>query len=733
MPDVELTEQLGLDTERFVVLSQVGQENNLVYCCLDKSLNRKVAIKLLSGQSWNASRLIEFQMEAKVHSVLSHPNIVGILDFRVSNHDKPYIVMEYVRGSSLETRIKDNGYLSELQAAEIVHQIALGMQHAHEKRIIHRDLKPSNILLRDSNLLEVLIIDFGIARGGAQEKTHTYIGNQFSGTPAYISPEQILGKPTDGRADIYSLGCVYFEALTGIPPFQGQTPYELFQKHIEEEVPALSEASSDIQFSSDTEEFIAKCLEKEPEDRFQSMSEVLLKLSENMAKLAERGGVVESADKSVVDSEQLNSIDSNEKPRASKSRMRVVGVCILMAVIGFVPILAKWTGSFMREPEMSKMTDDLVVRRWAHKKGLFTDDGPAPDLNMFGGASRRNRSGQGNRFLRHFEGLRKKRQGRLRVFGAEPNNSLSLRGRRLTDMDLVSATQSPLLKQLFLKDCTNVTAGFLHQVAELSQLNSLSLENCTLDKNAFSEIARMRGLRTLLLRGAKCRFSECLGQLSNSRLVNLDLSNTTINRAGVDQVASMQTLECLSLQNSPGVPLASLERLKKLPRLRVLEVTQVKDSKTFFEGLSHIGNLEELCVSDTTLNGIGGSLKRFNRLQSLNVSKSRPSIEGLKELSALAVLLTLQFEECKLPADFARAISSCHLKELSIRKSTGLVSSNLMPLSAMSTLKSLDIASFKIDDAVLDDLKKALPGCEVKCATISNRFDVGVPPMDIND
>ncbi|MEZ5601427.1 MAG: serine/threonine-protein kinase [Candidatus Competibacteraceae bacterium] len=205
-----------------------------VYLALQESLGRRVAIKVLSpGLAGDPIFSKRFIKEARIIGKLGHPHIVTIFDAG-NLDDVYYIAMEYLEGGTLKERIKAG--LTPDQAVTILCQIARALGRAHQQHCIHRDIKPANILFRNPDT--ALLSDFGIAKN-TLDKTQLTAAGWRLGTPNYMSPEQALAKPTDARSDLYSLGVVFYEMLTGTRPFQGADAFDIALKHLKEPVPTL--------------------------------------------------------------------------------------------------------------------------------------------------------------------------------------------------------------------------------------------------------------------------------------------------------------------------------------------------------------------------------------------------------------------------------------------------------------------------------------------------------------
>lgn len=269
-------ERLADKYELTALLGRGGMSS--VYKAHHTVLNRTFAIKILHAhllQDQNA--LVRFKKEAKAASSLCHPNIITIHDFEVEN-GRPYQVIDYLEGASLADLIAE-GPLPPERAAKIFIQICSALQHAHDHGVIHRDLKPSNVMLIENDGVPdvVKIVDFGIAKVLPQEgeaiQALTQTGEIF-GSPFYMSPEQCAGHPLDARSDIYSMGCLMFEALTGRPPFMGASIYETIQMHTEAMPPSVKAHFTDAAMAQRWDFILCKALAKDVSSRYQSMADL---------------------------------------------------------------------------------------------------------------------------------------------------------------------------------------------------------------------------------------------------------------------------------------------------------------------------------------------------------------------------------------------------------------------------------------------------------------------------
>ena len=254
---------------RYEVIQELGQGGMaMVYLARDPYIKRQVAIKVLPRQfTFDPQFRTRFQHEAEVIAALEHPAIVPVYDFG-EVEDQPFIVMRYMPGGTLAERLTE-GPLPIPEIAALFERIGSALDHAHHMGVIHRDIKPGNILF-DAQHISYLS-DFGISK--IVESTAAITGTGIIGTPAYMSPEQAQGeKKLDGRCDIYSLGVVLFQALTGELPYKADTPMGQAMAHIIEPVPSLLERRPDL--PPTFERIIRKTLDKSPDKRYQTASQL---------------------------------------------------------------------------------------------------------------------------------------------------------------------------------------------------------------------------------------------------------------------------------------------------------------------------------------------------------------------------------------------------------------------------------------------------------------------------
>ena len=255
--------------DRYEIIKTIGEGGMAnVYLAEDTILERKVAIKVLRGDLSNDEKFIRrFKREALSVSNLSHPNIVEVYD--VGEEDgNYYIVMEYIEGKTLKQLLQKRGALTLTEVIDIMSQLTDGLAHAHEAYIIHRDIKPQNIMIEDNGRIK--ITDFGIAM--ALNSTQLTQTNSVMGSVHYLPPEQANGKGSTVKSDIYSLGILMYELLTGSVPFKGDTAVEIALKHMKEKIPSVRKQNPTIPQS--VENIILKATAKNPKNRYDSVREM---------------------------------------------------------------------------------------------------------------------------------------------------------------------------------------------------------------------------------------------------------------------------------------------------------------------------------------------------------------------------------------------------------------------------------------------------------------------------
>lgn len=350
-----------LIANRYQLLENVGQGGMAdVYKAMDTILNRIVAIKILRGElADDPMTLLRFQREASAASKLSHPNVVDVYDVGESE-GRHYIVMEYVRGRTLKQLIAQRGALHLDEAVDIMLQLTSAVAMAHEKHIIHRDIKPQNVLVKDDGTVKITDFGIAVAHGSVQLTQH----HTVMGSAHYLAPETTRGEAPTEAVDIYALGIVFYELLSGSVPFQGSNPTEIAVKHLRDPMPYIRDFNPTIPQS--VENIILRATAKKVSERYATVEEMREDLLEcRSPKMLDVERI--QLDDDPVSAVQVKDgrLEVKDEPRAKGSRKKIViagiagALCMLAAVLTalvFSGVLRLGSGSIVI-PDVSGMSE----------------------------------------------------------------------------------------------------------------------------------------------------------------------------------------------------------------------------------------------------------------------------------------------------------------------------------------------------------------------------------------
>ncbi len=356
---------------RFTVLEQIGTGGmGRVYKAVQAPLERLVALKILNpnyGAGKDPGFQKRFFLEASMTSKLRHPNTITIIDYGRTEEGIFYIAMEYVEGQTLAALLTAHGALSWVRALYIGQQICRSLREAHKHGIVHRDLKPANVMIlnEETDHDQIKVLDFGLVKSFAPDKpkqpneTELTQSGVLLGSPQYMAPEQARGI-ADPRSDIYSLGVLLYQMLAGRPPFVGRESIDVIVKHIREPPPPLRAPRPELEFPDEVAALVMRCLEKDPDQRYQSMDEML----EAMRRVGINAGL------SGVFADPRSAPHSSGSMSPVPPRRATGQVAIGVAVETAVATRATSASNAAPELEVDLSESGVTDRRWLRKQLL---------------------------------------------------------------------------------------------------------------------------------------------------------------------------------------------------------------------------------------------------------------------------------------------------------------------------------------------------------------------------
>jgi len=600
--------------QRYKVLSLLGKGGmGFVYLVEEIPSGIRYALKTISAFEASSRALKRFYLEAQATNLLDQPNLIRLHDFGLINGQQPYFVMEYCQGRTLTEVIKAEGPLSEEHAIDIFIVICNALAYAHSQGVVHRDLKPSNIMITNAApgvKANVKVLDFGIAKVFRDEtafNTLTRTG-EIIGSPYYMSPEQCLGREVDSRSDIYSLGCVMFECLTGHPPFDSDNPLSTMLKHQSHQALSLKEATLGKEFSPDLERIIALMLEKDPANRYQD----LLRVADNL--------------RSVKKGEPIGSTQSKLKKKTFLREAIVaaalvgvaVGTCLIVPklwqqppakVTHEMPVFLKQglgldLPSFETMRKQSKATNKRTSKFYCdryvtqNQRGDFYFPSKPIGTCGFGDDERLFTAAVGKRTLRIpisfvlpmepnvLSGFRNDQVRRLSMRGVMIDDSatdyikdwsrleyLDVGGSDVSDHSIANLKRLTKLTDLSVPE-TNISAAGLRQLP-LEQLHGLNVNHILFVKEILPKLDRSKVLRVLQMvsTGLVDEDLKTIGRMPS--LEFLDIRDNAISDKGIEQLRKLKALERLWVASTYVTP-HCLDSIKQMPHLEMLSISMDK-------------------------------------------------------------------------------------------------------------------------------------------------------------
>ncbi len=662
------------------------------------------------------------------------------------------MILDLVVGTTLADHIKSKNRCDFYETLPLILQICRGVEFAHEANIIHRDLKPTNILLENQTNGQVLakISDFGIAKtvnDTASPIELTKTGDIF-GSPQYMSPEQASGNHVDKRSDIYSIGCIIFELLTGAPPFEGSSSVETLFKQLSEKPRTLSAAAQGSKFPQQLESIVQKCLAKTPADRFNSTGELIEEL-ESLRK----------EDSKTVHEDSKNSNSANKKNIALFAVLTGLLAVSLGAVFTLAMIQRKSNQPTAPATQTNGLVTTTVVEKKRRVNQLTTTHGENDALDVArtintGKTAELDLRTMGvvmeNSYLAplltktDFSGLRISGKGitddavkyleKLELTLLDISNT-SIDSRGICKIASNKKTRSSL-KSLFA-DNTKIGDPGLECLAKLTHLETLNLSNDQeISSRGLFNLARLTKLAQLDLENCSNVKEEFLDKLVKLPITTLNLSNLKF-KSGWDSLAKMHHLNSLNLRGT----LAENKDVESIcashRNLRDLTLSTERSDEDSLASLKELKSLQKLDISGCprTNSHALDTIANLQNLESLNVRNMKLDLQDAKVIANLRKLKTLDLSHSSFPRGFTSAIASLpnlqtlilagtptgnevpealqHSKLLSLDLSdTGV--NQLSALTKVPTLMHLSILNCKVSQQEIDRLREPNPHLSVQ-------------------
>lgn len=575
-----------------------------------------LAMKVASHRM-DATGVQRFQREAITSKLLEHDNIVKVHDFGLIDGIIPYFVMEYVEGESLASLIAKESRLSKDAAFAVFLKVAEALSHAHHKGVVHRDLKPSNILvLKDGGSLTVKVVDFGIAKlivPDAETQGLTKTGEIF-GSPLYMSPEQCAGGVIDKRSDIYSFGCSLFEAISGMPPFRGETALQTLILHQTAKFPSLKESTMSLIDEPAVDLLLRKLTAKDPDQRYQDFDSIRIDMA-----LVRNG--LEPASANLFTASGAKSVQTG-KPQISKST-GVIALSVIAICLSIFALTRQSDDSKIREVEVQQ---SKVITR-PYKTPLANLEKDEKFSSTFVGAD--------GRLYRKFVFPKGKEVG-IFYFG---HHTIAGSHQAIAKGEVIYPASEEVGFQI-IKDGareTSLMRGFngdeftrlratkmmelvddraIHDFSHLRTINCLELDTDNVSDYSIPVIddsfpklevlsvpntlitgpglAKLKRIKQLTLLRMSCNENgrAVVDALAGSKKISyLTMTNCDLNDSDLEKIATMPNLTELQIRSNAGITDKGIAKLAPLKRLKSLDLVDCRISPSWVKSLQKIPNL----------------------------------------------------------------------------------------------------------------------------------------------
>lgn len=626
--------------DRYEVVGILGEGGmGVVYKAHDRLLDSAVAIKMMREMdaASTSKMMLRFQQEAKAAGRLNHSNVARVMDFGQLS-GKLYMVMELLDGTPLSQRIDERERLSVDEALPLFIDICQGLVHAHKMGVLHRDLKPSNIILTTGDGIEnAKIVDFGIAKL-AQSQDLTATGAQM-GSPLYMSPEQVKGIEADSRSDIYSMGCLMYEVLSGKVPIKEETALETMHKKTVDPAPTLAQANSDV--PQELVEIVDRCLMISPDDRYKQMTDLLKALTDCQESIARNQELFAPVE------------EKHEEPTTNRSSKMVLLLSLGLLTLLIPSVTTWWLASrsdWKPEPVKGHLgspeAEELHTELQKLKQGEPFKIIPCPDavgtVNV-----------QVNPAVENVDKRFKE---------------LQTRKVRILCMDRLSdATGSGL--QFINKDClhqlqidnTQFKSENTLLVGQFHNLEYLSMHNINIENRDFVHLETLKKLKMLDFGGFDNLDDETFNVIENFKsLTCLGIADyPKFGTESASVIAALPKLEVLSITRTP-LSAATIKVIGSSQTLNILDLCVFDTAAENMEALSQVKHAEHLKLRDVELNPEQMMiLAKKPNLKALTIGggsvvPTAPLIRSIKQMKSLWFL---EFAHCWMESAALKAIA----------------------------------------------------------------------------
>lgn len=693
---------------RYEVREAIGSgARGQVYLAHDPLLDSLVAIKMLHHNGADEA-VVRFQKEAIATGKLKHPRIAQTLDFGIAD-GVLYMVMEFVDGVSLEQLLESEECLPTERALPLFLDICEGLAHAHANGIFHRDLKPANVIVVKSEAGEFAkLVDFGIAKIQGDDLVVTD-PQAIIGSPIYMSPEQCKGEVCDSRSDLYSFGCLMFETLSGNPPFLGDTAIDTINLKTTRAAPELSSVMDTSHLPPVLVQIIQKCLERDPQQRYQSVTEIEKALDEI------------TLDRESGDSSQP--VSTGSRTAKMPALYVVLTLVVILLISGYVAqqILTDGTAADSSKlkiintglesaefyKQSTKFVDPKVEDKYDDDDVVRDDDTRSFGVQLQHDIPVENKGNQINCFV---------------VDGKTPDRIRTTR--MVHDEDFKQLVGKTYLRRLDIDHAGSLTGAGMKYIEKLP-LKEIRVNNSMMKDVAMEHFCKIPTLEFLSVHDGINFTDQGLRNIGNlKKLRMLEITSANITDAGVEYVSQSSQLEWLMLSRTSQITDKCIPSIIRLSKLRTLTLSDTgvtadgivalaRGRKNLYEltisglpwsdesmtALAEMPNLSLLSMENTKVNNqLLQHLTRLKALAILELEAKTLSPADIRVLQGLPNLTRLLLRNPVVSIEFLNSLATLKVKTLELNRAVGLYDATLYRLQNMPALEYLSISDCNDSD-----------------------------------